>query len=107
MKEFYMTAVDLTTLFKENKNQLAGSDLKAYFALMDNLTFGGKILKPQSMMAKEWGLSKSQFSITMRKFKNWKLVTINKNQFGQRYIQINDRFICKGRPSTKVAVVNG
>jgi len=102
-----MTTTDLPTLFRENQKQIAGSDLKAYFALVENLTFGGKVLKPQSMMAKEWGLSKSQFSITMRKFKNWKIVTVNKNQFGQRYIQLNDNFVCKGKPIAKMVVANG
>lgn len=107
MKEFYMTAIDIPKLFKKNVRKLTGADFKAFFALSENITFGGKVLKPQIMMAKEWSLDKSQFSASMRKFKEWKIVTINKNSFGQRYIQMNDNFIAKGRPSNKLkSVVN-
>lgn len=112
MKEFYMNGNVLPNLFCEYQDDIKRADYKVFFGLMKHMGYGGKVLIPQHQIAEEWKISPSQVSKAIKKFKELQLLSVNRNSYGQRYIQMNDTFAKKGsvkksKNTTKLKVIQG
>ena len=93
MKKFCLTELNLTTIIRKNRHNLNGSDLKILFALLENITHGGKVVKPQRMIGEKWGFDPSRFSASMRKLKNLNILSVKRDNYNLRYIQFNKDLI--------------